>query len=347
MGDKGFIVMRSVVRFIVFLSLSLYSFVSFSQNQADHSRGAYRYQYAGADELPQAGQVDHRPKELEQFQWREREKNSPDSQNSLKINLDQLEKKTVFTEKTPHSEINRELHEKNKKYLLKFDSFFDVTADYTNFYGRVSDRDASSNIIKVATENTNIKFFRAGDKIKFTVPAKQGGHCIGFIRAVEQKHFVMYVKDLYSCWRKGDYFRRGTQLNLFSEELAQRIRSAAEYRTVLLLRKRDFHGQLNKVNHFVWSYNQKKVQVASDFDRQINLIEKQKQKAMDFLLVKNRDQIRLQRALTKKLYELDRELDHFKIARIEKLLDRWHMDLDYGLPMKDRPQNMKVKADIK
>lgn len=223
------------------------------------------------------------------------------------------------------------------------DSWYDKSYDYSKFTGRVTDRDKSTNILKISSENKNIKFFRAGDLVSFTVASRDSNFCKGYVRNVEENFFVIYVKDIYSCWEDTDYFRRGSLLRFQSNQLSLRVREASKHRIILLKRKRDFFRQLNDVNHFVWSYDQQKVLTASDYDLKIVEIEKGKQKALEMLISKKKDQIRIQKELIRRLDELDEKLDHYRIERDDMLVDRWHLDHDLGIPVGKRPQQMRAK----
>lgn len=226
--------------------------------------------------------------------------------------------------------------------VIDADSFYDVNADYENFSGRVTDRDATTSIVKISSENKNVKFFRAGDLVEFKVQSNnEGEYCQGFVRSLELDYFVMYIKDLFPCFPKEDYFRRGTALVMHSEKLAQRVREASVYRASLMTKKKDFMGQLNGINNGIWNYEERKVQVAAEFDRRIAEIEKEKLHALDDILSKKNDDIRLQRELAYRLDTIDKELDFYRIDKHELLFDRWHLDKDLGLPVYDKPEEIR------
>jgi hypothetical protein len=198
-------------------------------------------------------------------------------------------------------------------------------------------------IIKVSSENQNIKFFRAGDNVSFTVASlPERDQCKGYVRSVEKGYFVLYVTNFHPCWGKVEYFRRGTILLFASSKLANRVRDAGLYRTVLMRRKRDFFGQLNKVNHFLWTYDQQKVNVAADYDKKIIELEKLKRKAVEGLRLRKKDQVNLQRELMRRLDQIDQDLEHYRISNDELYIDRWHSDHDAGLPMQKRPQEVRA-----
>ncbi|MBT3584224.1 MAG: hypothetical protein HN509_04925 [Halobacteriovoraceae bacterium] len=228
-----------------------------------------------------------------------------------------------------------------KKESLKeaLDSFYDPKFDYSKFSGRVTDRDASGNLIKISSEQQNIKFFRSGDVVEFYV-ANRSSHnrCRGFVRNVEKGYFTLYVGDIYSCWKQEEFFRRGTLIVFRSGQLGARVKDASIYRVVLLKRRKDYFKQLHGVNHFIWSYNQQKVLTAADYDKKIVELQKGKQRALEMLLVKKKDQILLQRELSRRLDSLDRDLEFYRIEKDEVLVDRWHLDHDLGLPVGRRPQ---------
>lgn len=224
------------------------------------------------------------------------------------------------------------------------DSFYDINFDYDKFSGRVTDRDATSSIVKVSSENKNTKFFRAGDLVEFRIQnSKEGEYCQGFVRSLEPDYFIMYAKDLFPCLSKDEYFRRGTVLIMQSEKLGQRVREASVYRASLINKKKDFMTQLNGINNGIWNFEERKVIIAADFDRRIVEMEKEKIKALDELITKKNDEIVLQRELAFRLDNLDKELDFYRIEKHELMFDRWHLDKDLGYPVYDRPEEIRPK----
>lgn len=224
------------------------------------------------------------------------------------------------------------------------DSFYDPKFDYAHFSGRVTDRDQTASIVKVSSENRNVKFFRAGDLVEFKIQNnKDSDYCQGFVRSIEDHYFVMYVKDLFPCFPKEDYFRRGTALVMQSQKLATRVREASVYRASLLNKKKDYMVQLNGINSDVWNFEERKIQVAAEFDQRIAEIEKQKTKALDELLTQKNDQIKLQRELAFRLDNIDKELNFYRIEKDELLLDRWHLDHDLGYPVYEKPEEVRPR----
>ena len=224
------------------------------------------------------------------------------------------------------------------------DSFYDIKFDYSKFSGRVTDRDATTSIIKVSSENKNVKFFRAGDLVEFKIQNnKEGDFCQGFVRSIEENYFVMFIKDLFPCFAKEEYFRRGTVLVMKSDKLAMRVREASVYRASLINKKRDFMLQLNGINSDVWNFEEKKIQVAAEFDQKITEIEKQKVKALDEILSQKNDQIKLQRELAYRLDNIDKELIFYRLEKQELLFDRWHMDHDLGYPVYVKPEEIRPR----
>lgn len=233
-----------------------------------------------------------------------------------------------------------------KTLLIETDSFYDPGFDYAHFSGRVTDRDKTANIVKISSENKNVKFFRAGDLVEFKIQSMQDQEfCQGFVRSIEDHYFVMYIKDLMPCYPKDDYFRRGMVLFIQSEKLAQRVREASVYRASLLSKKKDFMGQLNGINGDVWNFEEQKIQVAADYDRRIAEIEKEKIKALDELLTRRNDQVKLQRELAYRLDNIDKELDFYRVEKEELLIDRWHLDQDLGYPVYKRPEEIRPRQN--
>jgi len=104
-------------------------------------------------------------------------------------------------------------------------------------------------------------------------------------------------------------------------------------------------SQLNQINQNLFSYEEKKVQIASEYDRKIAEIEAEKIKELDRLLNSRNDEIRLQRELAYRLDSIDKEMNFYRIDRHELLVDRWHLDQDLGYPVFERPEPLRARRD--
>ncbi|EQC52692.1 hypothetical protein M901_2108 [Bacteriovorax sp. DB6_IX] len=224
------------------------------------------------------------------------------------------------------------------------DSFYDPNIDYSKFSGRVSDKSSDATILKIQVESLNTKFFKASDPLKFWVTKKREEEpCQGNIRAIEKGYLTLYVKNLYPCWGPSHTFRRGTILVFKSDRLAKRIQTASRYRVALLAKKRDFLYQLNRVNKFVWGFRQEQVDLAAQYDKQILELQKKKEQALNLLLAKKKDQIKIQKELIYRLDELDQDLTFYRVEKDELYTDRWHLDQDAGVPVYKKPAPLKVE----
>jgi hypothetical protein len=81
--------------------------------------------------------------------------------------------------------------------------------------------------------------------------------------------------------------------------------------------------------------------VAADYDKKIAELDKEKSKAVDFLQDEREDKIKLRKELIKRIDNLNRDLEYYRISKDELFDDRWHLDLNMGLPVKERPQAHK------
>ena len=123
--------------------------------------------------------------------------------------------------------------------------------------------------------------------------------------------------------------------------MARRVLEGSAYRKILIQRRQDLFRQLNNVNHFIWTFDQQRVLLAADYDKKILELQKQKQREVDNLISKKKDNLKLQRELIKRVDQLDRDLELYRVEKNELYVDRWHMDHDLGLPVQKRPQELK------
>ncbi len=221
------------------------------------------------------------------------------------------------------------------------DSFYDPKMDYSNFSGRITDKDDTGQMLKISSENKNIKFFRAGDLVNFSIANSNRNPCAANVRSVEPGYFVIYVKNFEVCGENAEFFRRGSALVFKSDILQERIKTMSDYRVTILRRKDDFLQQLNGINNFLWTYDQKKVLLAADFDKKIAELDNEKSKAIDFLQDEREDKIKIRKELIKRIDNLNRDLEYYRISKDELFEDRWHLDLNLGLPVNSRPQAHK------
>ena len=93
----------------------------------------------------------------------------------------------------------------------------------------------------------------------------------------------------------------------------------------------------------MWGFSSEQVQVAAAFDRKILEIQKQKELALNSLIAKKKDQIRIQKELSYRLDELDKDLKYYLVEKDELFTDRWHLDHEEGLPTYKRPAPIKSR----
>ena len=222
------------------------------------------------------------------------------------------------------------------------DSFYDPSIDYSVFTGRVSDKDDTGRLLKIHVENNNSKLLRTGDEVKFHVNLhEKEGMCTGFVRAVEDFYFTIFVSRIKECWVENEYFPRGVQLTFYSTVMVKRVVEGSEYRKILLKQREDFLNQLNDINHFLWSFDEQKATTAAEYEKRVEDAKLSKLRALDGLLVKQKEFMDLQKDLIKKLDEVDQNIAHFRVERQEMFTDRWYLDHDAGVPVSVRPQLVK------
>ena len=227
------------------------------------------------------------------------------------------------------------------------DSFYDPEVNYAKFLARVSDKNRSTNILKLKYENGNLKFLKIGDSVNFRVKGQGYRECEGHIRDVEPPYLTMFVDDIEDCWKKNSYFRRGTILVFDSKLLSKRVYEGSVFRKILLRKREDYLRQLEGVNNFLWSYDQEKIKVAAKYDERINALEQKKRKGLEGMINKKNENIYIQSSLMKKLNEIDSRLEKYRVERKELFFDRWSQDRDLDLPMQVRPQRVYRKPDQK
>ncbi len=220
----------------------------------------------------------------------------------------------------------------------------DATRDYAYFIGRMSDRVDDNQFLKIATQEGNIIFFRSGDPLQFKINRNDKKKwCQAKVSRAESGFLSIEVLS-FDCVSKAKMLRRGSILHFYSPQLSERVQEVAQTRQQLIQKKADFLGQLSEINQFLWTYEERRLQVAAQYEKQIVELLKQKRQALNEILVKKKDKIELQSQLQTELKSLDGQLKYYRIERQEQLFDRWNADQDSGLPFKRRPQKLENLA---
>ena len=246
--------------------------------------------------------------------------------------------------KTVDEEFDKDIIQ--RKVTEQLDSFYDLNVDYGYFKGRMTDKDKSKKLLKITSENKNIRFFQAGDEVSFHLLHQRHKKCKGYVRQREKDYFIIYVKDLGFCESKDIVLRRGGILHFETPILRSRVRDASIHRRILINRRQHFLRQLNEVNHFLWSYEQQKVATAIEYDEKILALRHARRKGLDKILYKKRDNIKLKNELIKRLDKLDEDIEFYRID-VKKEFNRWRMDRDMGLPVSRHPPLLKKIERIK
>lgn len=224
----------------------------------------------------------------------------------------------------------------------EIDSFFNYNEDYSIFSARVTDKDSSGHVLKLQSKTKNIRFLKVGDFLPFKISENLSKkYCRSYVKNNEEAYIVIYVEDIKTCWGN-QYFRRGTKLYFNAKILAKRVRDASIYRRRLLKRRKNYYNQLNDLNHFVWSYDQKKIQLAASYDKKIIEVKKKKQKTLDSLVSKKREKLVLRRELSRHIDLIERDLKFYRVENDEKLDDPWSLDHGLSYPVTRRPKQRQL-----
>lgn len=243
----------------------------------------------------------------------------------------------LFSSNCFSSTENRNIKSSDSNLLdKKSDSFFDPKYDYSNTIGRVSDLSQSKNLLKIWSEDLNLRFLKDGDLLSFRLHNRESYYCTAHVRSTQNNYLIVHVDDWSGCWDKNKYFRRGTLLKIKSGILKKRIIQASVHRRIVMKRKADFLKQMNSINNFVWNYNDEKLKLVTEYDKKIIEIKKAKEIALSRLLDKKNDYLQLQDVLRLRLDNIDNNLKFYKVDRGEQN-DRWAQDHHLGLPISRRP----------
>ena len=232
--------------------------------------------------------------------------------------------------------------------LWGVDSFYDPHFDYSRFPGRLTDKKQDKTILKVSSENPNIRFFKRGDPVELQLDRPGSSHlrCHGLVRGVEKGYLIFYVRKIKNCLGKDFYLRRGAHINFRSPILAQRVLEASRYRQILIEQNQDFLRQLNRLNNELWSFDQHRLKIIANYEEEILKLEKKRERELRVFNREQGEKMSLKRELLTRLDKLKLDMDFYRVSKQEILKDRWSLDQDFSLPVGNRPQPLKTREEI-
>ncbi|MCY4645003.1 MAG: hypothetical protein OXB88_10325 [Bacteriovoracales bacterium] len=220
--------------------------------------------------------------------------------------------------------------------LLSVASVLGESIDHSRFVGRMSDRDPKKTLIKIFTENDNVRLLRTGDSVTFQIGEGENPEtpsCQGFVRGAEKRYLVLYVPTLAPCFPKDFLLRRGLMMVFHSKILVQRILEASRYRKTLLAQRDDFLTQLGELNRFLWSFDQERVKSIAQLEKEILNLERKKREALELLETRRKESRELRDNLMGKLDQIGRDLDRYKIYPPPPVRPGWKAERDLGRPV--------------
>ena len=217
----------------------------------------------------------------------------------------------------------------------KLKDFYDPNIDYSKFFARMTDY--SGNILKLETNNSNIKFLATGDQV-FLAFRKKYKECSGIVRNIEDDRYLVIFTNVRDCLPKDIYLRRGTITRLSVPIMFRRIQEAAHNHILLLKNKDDYYHQLNSVNDFLWNYEQEKILLSNNYDAQIMRLRQEKERAIKDLITQRNDNISLQKELKFKIDQIEKDVLNTRADTRELDMDRWNLDHDNRSVFELRPK---------
>lgn len=195
------------------------------------------------------------------------------------------------------------------------------------FSGRITDRNDGDRLFKVTSENEVIKLFKTGDEFIFKFFSKDQS-CRGYVKDVEAHHFVFYSDHDQKCLDGQDYFRIGSALIFKSKILFNRLQEAKSFSVLLKRRRADLLEQFEKVNHFIFTFEKKKIKLLQEYDIKIMEIKKARLRALEMFNSKKKNYVTLQKELNIHLDQVDHDIKHYRVNKKKLFLDRWHLNKD-------------------
>ena len=195
----------------------------------------------------------------------------------------------------------------------------------SHFAGRVSRTNPTASLMRIRTDNSNIKFLRYRDRVDFWNESYPDLRCLGYVEGRTNDYLLLRVASYATCIRKV-HFTTGSYLNFRSVDMDQTLVTVKELVEILLKKrlamttkkerhKRELEGHVERVDTVNKRYEILRQKLEIEWNKELAALEEDK--AVIFTEFKNSEA---------RLNEIDTKLEAYKIEDHNLKLDRWSLD---------------------
>lgn len=193
------------------------------------------------------------------------------------------------------------------------------------FSGRISKINKTISIIRLKVDFENVKYLNPKDKVEFWDEKNGLLKCKSFVVGRSADYVMLKVTD-YSYCEKLILLTNGAFFKLYSEDLKNNILMGKEVLSILLKKRMAIKGQLESRNKDVLSHLERVEAINSRFQNLKTKLEEEWKKELYAIEEDKVFAIRAEKDLEKRLDEVDKKIELYKIRDENLKLDRWSLD---------------------
>lgn len=193
------------------------------------------------------------------------------------------------------------------------------------FSGRISKINKDISILRIKVNFDNIKYLNPKDKIEFWDEKNSSQKCKSYIVARSSDYLLLKVPELEYC-QKHLYIMLGSYFKFYSEDLLNNINMGREVVSILLKKRTAVKGQLDGKNIEMNTHIERVNVINARYQSLQDKLEHEWKKELYALEEDKTFTVRSYKDLERRLEEIDKKLEQYKIKDENMTLDRWSLD---------------------
>lgn len=206
-----------------------------------------------------------------------------------------------------------------------FSAFGKKEDEIAVFSGRVSRINFKADLMRLKIDFGNVKYLNSKDKVEFWDERDSGKRCKGYVVGKSNDYLLFKVPSINFCKTKV-FLSVGAYLKFFSVDLLNNIKMGKSLIDILLKKRLALSGKLRREQKELDSFIEKVNGVNARYQILRDKLEAEWRDQIGSLEEDKTTSLRNYKDLERRIEDLDKKLERYRIEDENLKLDRWALD---------------------
>ncbi len=193
------------------------------------------------------------------------------------------------------------------------------------FSGRISKINLDISVVRVKVDFDNVKYINVKDKIEFWDEKNETKKCTSYVIGRTADYLLLKISDIKYCVRSL-YFTTGAYFKFYSEDLLNNVSMGREVVGILIKKRMAVKGQMSLRDKELQAHMDRVAAINARYQTLRDKLEQEWQKEVLALEEDKTFSLMAYKGLERRLDEIDKKMEQYKLKDENLTLDRWSLD---------------------